>query len=67
MTQWNAVADALWVAANRAGVDPIGSGRILRPDGSEVMSVRGLELVVANGVLRIVDTKRVAWRAGVSG
>lgn len=66
VAQWGAVADAMWVAAARLGGGPItGEGKILRPDGSEVMSVRGVQLRVDGDVPQIAASQRVVWREPV--
>jgi 3-hydroxymyristoyl/3-hydroxydecanoyl-(acyl carrier protein) dehydratase len=68
VTQWQAVADAAWTAKARFGLaGPVqASGRIIRPDGAEVVDVRDLLLVEdAPGIPRMASTKRIAFREPV--
>ncbi|MFW5845447.1 MAG: hypothetical protein ACOCXJ_04390 [Planctomycetota bacterium] len=64
VTQWAAVADAAWLLAERRQVDAITvDGQITRPDGSDVIDVRGLQMQAGpGGVPRIRGSKRVAFR-----
>ena len=64
VTQWGAIADAAWEARARFGIDSAISvdGRIYRPDGSDIVNVRGLELEAVNGLPRIRKTNRIAFR-----
>ena len=64
VTQWGAIADAAWEARSRFGLDSAISvdGRIYRPDGSDIVNVRGLELEAHNGLPRIRKTNRIAFR-----
>ena len=63
VTQWAAVADAAWIAAKRFGHRAVlAQGTIARPNGTEILDVRDLELVDDNGVPRITATKRIAFR-----
>ena len=68
VTQWQAIADAAWAARARLGLtgSVIASGRLVRPDGSEVVDVRELVLTPdAAGLPRIASTKRIAFREPV--
>jgi 3-hydroxymyristoyl/3-hydroxydecanoyl-(acyl carrier protein) dehydratase len=67
VTQWQAVADAAWVAKRRLGLagTVLAEGVIRRPDGTEVLDVRELRLVEDGGWPRIAATKRVAFREPV--
>jgi 3-hydroxymyristoyl/3-hydroxydecanoyl-(acyl carrier protein) dehydratase len=68
VTQWQAVADAAWAvrAACRITGPVLAQGRVVRPDGTEVVDVRDLVLVEdAPGVPRIAQTKRIAFREPV--
>jgi 3-hydroxymyristoyl/3-hydroxydecanoyl-(acyl carrier protein) dehydratase len=68
VTQWSAVADAAWAAAQILGIPGgvIASGTIKRQDGGDVMDVRELVLEPdAGGVPRIASTKRIAFREPV--
>lgn len=64
MAQWTAVIDAAWEAKARCGLHgPIQvDGRIVRPDGSLVLDLRGMDLDDADGVPRVLGTKRLAFR-----
>ncbi|GDY14567.1 hypothetical protein LBMAG53_34450 [Planctomycetota bacterium] len=68
VTQWQAVADAAWAARAKLGLtgSVVASGRLVRPDGAEVVDVRELVLVPdAAGLPRIASTKRIAFREPV--
>jgi 3-hydroxymyristoyl/3-hydroxydecanoyl-(acyl carrier protein) dehydratase len=67
VTQWSAVADAAWAAAQLFGIkgDVVANGTVKRQDGSEVLDVRELMLQVTNGIPHISATRRVAFREPV--
>ena len=62
--QWNACADAAWVAKHRFGIQgPISAQcRIYRDSGKEVLDVRELVITDAGGVPMLSSTKRLAFR-----
>ncbi len=64
VTQWSAVADAGWIAMQRFGLSAATiQGRMTRPDGSEIVDVRDLELIAdADGIPCLTATKRIAFR-----
>lgn len=67
VTQWSAVADAAWIAAQTFGLSGgfTVSGSVKRQDGTEVLDVRELVIGIADGAPYIVSTKRVAFREPV--
>lgn len=66
VTQFAAVCDAAWVAAQKLGLKGCtASGSVKRPDGSEVAEVRELTLVDDNGVPRVSFLRRIAFREPV--
>ena len=67
VTQWQAIIDAAWEARTRCGIaGPIqAAGRIVRPDGSEVVSIRDIELEERNGLPFVRLTKRIVFREPV--
>ncbi|MBN8526065.1 MAG: hypothetical protein J0M02_12085 [Planctomycetes bacterium] len=66
VTQFAAVCDAAWVAAQKLGLKGgTASGSVKRPDGSEVAEVRELTLVDDNGVPRVSALRRIAFREPV--
>ena len=63
VTQWAAVADAAWLAAQTFGYPGvIAQGTIRRPSGAEILDVRDLDLITEGGLPRIAGTKRIAFR-----
>jgi 3-hydroxymyristoyl/3-hydroxydecanoyl-(acyl carrier protein) dehydratase len=65
VTQWAAIADAAWEARRRFGIQSAISvdGRIYRPDGSDIVNVRDLQLEpCAKDLPRIRSTNRIAFR-----
>jgi 3-hydroxymyristoyl/3-hydroxydecanoyl-(acyl carrier protein) dehydratase len=67
VTQWQAVADAAWLALQRFGIStPVTvQGRITREDGSEVLDVRELLLDRDGDTPLIRGCKRLAFRSPV--
>jgi len=66
VTQWAAVADAAWIAAQRLGLDALRCNGVLkREDGSEIVAVRDLEMQSVAGQPHIRSTKRVAFKEPV--
>jgi hypothetical protein len=60
------VADAALLAADRLGVEAVRcSGSLQREDGTEIISVRDLELDRRDGLPRIRSTKRVVFKEPV--
>lgn len=66
VTQWAAIADAAWEARRRFGLTEAISvdGRIYRPDGSDIVNVRDLQMEVSgeSKLPRIRSTNRIAFR-----
>ncbi len=64
VTQYAMVADAAWLARNAFGFPAgvIAQGVVRRQDGSEIIDIRDLHLVVEGGIPRIAATKRIAFR-----
>ena len=68
VTQWTAVADAAWIAAQRfglAGGPVLVNGGVKRQDGSDVLDVRDLRIEPDGAGYRITATRRVAFREPV--
>lgn len=67
VTQWAMVADAAWLARNQFALsgNVVANGVVRRQDGSEIIDVRDLVLSVTDGLPRITNTKRLAFREPV--
>jgi 3-hydroxymyristoyl/3-hydroxydecanoyl-(acyl carrier protein) dehydratase len=67
VTQWQAVADAAWLARHRFGITGpvVAQGKIAREDGSEVLDVRDLAVTCDGGTPLITRNKRLAFRSPV--
>lgn len=69
VTQWAAIGDVAWEARRRFGITSAisASGRIYRPDGSDIVNVRDMQLepvMSADGIemSRLRSTNRIAFR-----
>ncbi|NRA37586.1 MAG: hypothetical protein HRU15_05560 [Planctomycetes bacterium] len=68
VTQWSAIGDVAWEARRRFGITSAisASGRIYRPDGSDIVNVRGMELEPvgpeSEDMPRLRATNRIAFR-----
>ena len=66
VTQWSAIADAAWEARRRFQISGAISvdGRIYRPDGSDIVNVRDLQLepIAGTELPRLRSTNRIAFR-----
>ena len=65
--QWQAVADATWLARRRFGMTGpvVAQGKIAREDGSEVLDVRDLVMTCDGDTPLITRNKRLAFRSPV--
>ena len=65
VTQWMAMGDALSCLLLSKGVADgiyVGQGTMTRPDGSEVVSARDLEVQIENGIPRLCGARRIMFR-----
>ncbi len=65
VTQWSAIGDAAWEARRRFDIQGAISvdGRIYRPDGSDIVNVRDMQIEpVGNDLPRVRSTNRIAFR-----